>query len=386
MGINWRYIDEENVDASYGLAVDEFIMSNSEKNTFDATLRLYSYKNYSALCGRFQDMNAEINIESCKSNGFQYGRRLTGGGAIIMGEQQLGICLATHTSKFNFQHSRELYRNFSEPVINVLRDLEITAGFRAKNDLEVNGKKIAGLGIYIDELGGLQFHCSLLLDLDIREMLKVLNIPIQKYSDKKLIQSIEERITTINRESRYTVDIRELKKRIKESFSTRFETSFITQPISQFERDSIAGIEQLRYLNDEWNFQRSPQKDMTGMSLLKTEFGLLRTYVGLKGENIKSVLITGDFLDSGNELNKIESELKWSLVDKKKIDAVVSRNIKSGNTNFDPGSISEAIWTAAQRAMAANRYTYKGSCYYPAENTIEKIEATGLNEINNDTI
>ena len=66
--------------------------------------------------------------------------------------------------------------------------------------MEVNGKKIAGLGVHVDANGSIQFHTSLLIDLDITQMLKVLKIPIQKYSDKRKTASIEQRITTISRE------------------------------------------------------------------------------------------------------------------------------------------------------------------------------------------
>jgi len=370
----WRYIEEENVSASYGLATDEYLMnSQSVTDEFPVTLRLYTYRNYAALSGRFQDIKAEINIDSCIANGFQIGRRLTGGGAIIMGEKQLGICLASHTSEFNFKHIRELYILFSQPILSALRSLNIEAGFRAKNDLEVGGKKIAGLGIHIDEKGGLQFHCSLLLDLDTNEMLKVLNIPIQKYSDRRLINSIEQRITTINRESDTEIKMEELRKLIANSFRDFFKIDFVEKGIRDDEQKIIEKLEHERYLSEEWIFQRSPQKDMTGMSLVKTPAGLLRTYVGLKGENIKSVLITGDFFELNTILNEIESELKWSVLDRDKIKEVVIKHIaKVPNENMpDSEKVVEAIWTAAQRALAANRYTYKGSCYYPKEDTTD---------------
>lgn len=382
MSKTWRYIDEENVSAGYGLAVDEYLMhSPSLFNNFDASLRLYNYKNYSALCGRFQDINAEIDIEACNTNGFQFGRRLTGGGAIIMGESQLGICVASNTTAFQFKDVRELYRILSQPVIDVLENLNIMAGFRAKNDLEVGGKKIAGLGIYIDEKGGLQFHCSLLLDLNVNDMLKVLSIPIQKYSDKRLIQTIEQRITTIHRESGKEISMNELKSLIAKSYSNYFNIKLEAERISESEVVSIQELENERYRNEEWIFQRSPQKDMTGTSLIKTKAGLLRTYVGLKGENIKSVLITGDFMDENKRLKSLESELKWSPLDKQKIDEVVNRLLSDQEENIDPAMISKAVWTAAQRALAANRYTYQGSCYYPKEEKKSEEQEIEINKV-----
>ncbi len=145
---NWRYIEEHQVSASYGLGVDEFLMDQHTSSSDNpVSLRLYTYKNYSALSGRFQDLSAEIDIEQCSNDGFGYSRRLTGGGAIIMGEKQLGICLAAPSSAFSWNHVRELYELFSTPIIQTLNELGIDASFRSKNDLEVGSKKIAGLGV-----------------------------------------------------------------------------------------------------------------------------------------------------------------------------------------------------------------------------------------------
>lgn len=367
----FRYINEHNTSASYGLAADEFLLNYHQQGAeFPATLRLYNYQDYAVLAGRFQDISAEIDIEACKKNGFQFGRRLTGGGAILMGSGQLGICFATSSKTFEWENIRELYTKFSAPVIKALRLLGIEAKFRSKNDLEVDGKKIAGLGVHVDASGSIQFHTSLLVDLDISQMLKVLKIPIQKYSDKKKVNSIEQRITTISKEIGKKVALEEVTKVVKYCFAEALENEFTTQEFSQEETRKINQLEKERYLTEDWLFQRSPQSDMTGMSLKKTPVGLIRTYIGLKGEIIKSVLITGDFFEQSEIFNKIESELKWASMDKENISNTVNKVFESNE--FDalkfglvPAVITECIWLAAQRAMAAERYTYKGSCYYP---------------------
>jgi len=367
----YRYIQESNTSASYGLAADEFLMDYHHQNErFPATLRLYNYRDYAVLAGRFQDINAEIDIEACKKNGFEYGRRLTGGGAILMGTGQLGICFACSSDTFKWGNVRELYYKFSEPIIEALQILGINASFRSKNDLEVNGKKIAGLGVHVSSTGEIQFHTSLLIDLDVKQMLRVLKIPIQKFDDKKKVNAVEERITTINRELKREVPIDEVIDLVKHCFAESLQTEFAPTDFTVLEKQKIRALEEKRYLSDDWIFQRSPQADMTGMSLKKTPAGLLRTYIGLKGETIKSVLITGDFFDQAVLLTKIESELKWSSMDEEKISKVVAR-VFAANTSeatkfgLVPAVVTQCIWLAAQRAMAAERYTYNGSCYYP---------------------
>ena len=372
----YRYIQEDNTSASYGLAADEYLMEYHQNGAqFPASLRLYNYRDYAVLAGRFQAIDAEIDLEACKRYGFEYGRRLTGGGAIIMGSGQLGICFATTSKAFEWENVRELYYIFSAPVIEALKFLGIDAKFSSKNDLEVNGKKIAGLGVHVSASGAIQFHTSLLVDLDIEDMLKVLKIPIQKYSDKKKISSVEQRITTISRELGKKVELAKVIDVVKHCFAEAFDTDFIEEPFTAIEKQEISRLEKTRYLLEEWIFQNSPQSDMTGMSLKKTPAGLLRTYIGLKGETIKSVLITGDFFEQADIFNQIESELKWASMDQDNIRQVVNKVFESAGSQYglSPEVITQCIWLAAQRAMAAERYTYKGSCYYPKQDKQEAI-------------
>ena len=375
----FRYIQESNTTASYGLAADEYLMEyHHQGSQYPATLRLYDYQDYAVLAGRFQDINAEIDIEACKKHGFEYGRRLTGGGAILMGSGQLGICFACYADTFEWENVRELYHKFSQPIIDALNIMGIEAKFRSRNDLEVNGKKIAGLGVHVSATGDIQFHCSLLIDLDVEQMLKVLKIPIQKYADKKKISSVEQRITTISRELSREVRMTEVIDLVRHCFAESLDTEFTTVDFNAEEKQQIKLLEEQRYLSEDWIFQRSPQADMTGMSLKKTPAGLLRTYIGLKGEIIKSVLITGDFFDQAELLSEIESELKWSSMDQENISRVVNKVFAakpSEATKFGlvPAVVTQCIWLAAQRAMAAERYTYNGSCYYPKKEKEQAI-------------
>lgn len=291
-----------------------------------------------------------------------------------MGEDQLGICLTSHSSIFTWTHIRELYHLFSEPILHALKELGINARFRSKNDLEVEGKKIAGLGIHVSPDGGIQFHSSLLLDLDIPTMLKALKVPIQKFSDKRMIHSIEERMSTVRRETGEAISMNQLMMLIRRAYEKAFDASLNIDPFTSEEQILIDKLAREKYQSDEWRFQLSPQKDMDGMSLKKTKGGLLRTYIGLKGEIIKSVLITGDFLDMPTAFAQIESQLKWSPLDKDKITDVVLRafhqqDLHHADETITTDDVVASIWLAAQRALAATRYTYKGSCYYPKETT-----------------
>ncbi|MBK6622609.1 MAG: lipoate--protein ligase family protein [Saprospirales bacterium] len=97
-------------------------MDQHSEGSDGATLRLYTYRDHCALVGRFQNIHAELDLEACMNSGIDFGRRLTGGGAIIMGNEQLGICLAAHSKSFEWGTVRELCGLMARPIIQALKN------------------------------------------------------------------------------------------------------------------------------------------------------------------------------------------------------------------------------------------------------------------------
>ncbi|MGH9004312.1 MAG: lipoate--protein ligase family protein, partial [Acidimicrobiia bacterium] len=180
----WRHLSGLDVGAAEGLALDEALMAGSTRGgggvprtrggggvprnrSFETTLRLYTYRS-AALVGRFQHLEAEVDLDACARTGTEVNRRPTGGGAIVMGPGQLGVAVVT--SAPGAEHPREVLARYAEGIRSGLAELGIHATFRGKNDLEAGGRKIAGLGLYLDGQGALLFHASVLADLDVTEM------------------------------------------------------------------------------------------------------------------------------------------------------------------------------------------------------------------------
>ena len=91
--MQWRYLCEDRVSDSFGLAADEAMALRVGENLSSPVLRLYTYRSCSALVGRFQRIENELNLDFCREQKMSVNRRPTGGGAILMGEDQLGVAL-----------------------------------------------------------------------------------------------------------------------------------------------------------------------------------------------------------------------------------------------------------------------------------------------------
>ena len=72
----WRYFSEDRVSDYFGLAADETMALRVGKNQSLPILRLYTYRSNSALVGRFQRIENELNLNFCETQGISVNRRL----------------------------------------------------------------------------------------------------------------------------------------------------------------------------------------------------------------------------------------------------------------------------------------------------------------------
>ena len=369
MSSTWRYLTDEGVGAAAGLAADEALMlryGRDERSATEATLRLYTYRSHCALVGRYQNLEDEVDLGACSVRSVQHGRRPTGGGAIVMGAGQLGVAVCTQAPAGIAP--KDLLRRYAEGVIAGLARIGIDAAFRSKNDLEVGGRKIAGLGLYVDDRGALLFHTSLLADLDIPLMLEVLKIPGAKLSDKA-VERVADRVTTVSRELGRTVTAIDVREDMKEGFATALELRLCSGEMEAAERAQMEVLVRDRYANNEWINQRSPLADARGTAGLKTPEGFVRVYVGVHGDTIKSLLVAGDFNTLPAGVSRLEAALRWSPAEPAQIAAVCERELNGSDLGVPAPVVAEAIWQATTRALERDREAHpvraEGSCYFP---------------------
>jgi lipoate-protein ligase A len=353
----WRYINNDNVTASAGLATDEVLANRTGAGTSQHTLRLYTYQPC-ALVGRFQIIENELNLDYCAQHKIPVNRRPTGGGAIIMGEDQLGVALAIPgKADETYAHVRERMTQFSQGIISGLSTLGIHVEFRRKNDLEVNGKKIAGLGLHKTDTGGLLFHASLLVGLDVPYMLNVLKIPFEKITDKE-ISAVSERTTTVRLESNTSLTIDEVRNIIFNGYRDAFQLNIRKGDFTKSELNEVHQLEKNKYMDNDWIFQTTDVPDAMGKALVKTPGGLLDIRLVLAGEMIKSVYIRGDFFTSEHAIADLEQSLRWHSSNENTMSGTLSKVYERWSddlTNLPMDSLLNALNTAIQEAKRTSR-------------------------------
>lgn len=365
----WRLLVDDDADAAEGLATDEALMHEHRRGAEPArgaSLRLYTYRSHCALIGRFQSLEDEVDLLAARRLGVQVGRRPTGGGAIIMGAGQLGVAVTTRAPAAT--EPRELLERYATGVVAGLRRLGVEARFRGKNDLEAGGRKIAGLGLHVDDRGALLFHSSVLADLDVALMLGVLRIPGAKLSDKGIAR-VEERVTTVSRETGRPVAAAELREAVRLGFCEALDVALEPGALGSEEVARRDALVRERYASDGWTMQRTRLRDAHGSAVLKTPEGLVRIYVATHGSAVKSTLVAGDFNAVPAGLTALEGALRWCTASRERIHELTEATLRHDDLGVPPSVVADAIWEATARALeragGAHPARPAGSCYFP---------------------
>lgn len=86
MAVTWRFIDSGNCSAAFNMAMDEAIATSVRSADSAPTLRFYGWDVPSVSIGYFQKIH-DIDLQSCKKNHIPVVRRLTGGRAVLHGNE-----------------------------------------------------------------------------------------------------------------------------------------------------------------------------------------------------------------------------------------------------------------------------------------------------------
>jgi len=345
----WRLLTGDGVEAAGGLAVDEVLARNAGAALSPATLRLYTYRPHVALVGRFQDAHQEIHLDWCQHHDIQVNRRPTGGGTILMGPDQLGVALALPGREQDHGgRPRELMSRFSRGLVLGLRHLGITATFRGRNDLAVDGRKIAGLGIHRDPSGGLLFHASLLVDLDVELMSQVLKTPFKRVTGRELA-TMAGRIATVHKLLGRKITLEDVRAHVATGFAAAFGVSVVPGELESRELAAAEALAHAKYCTPDWVFQRTAVRDATGASTLETPEGSFDVRVALAGRMIKAVWIRGDFFGDEGEIADLEGRLRWHSSAPDAVAATVRKCVP-----LAAGPMIQAILSAAADARGSH--------------------------------
>ncbi len=317
----WRLFKDlsRSLTTAEGLAADDTLPRSVAQNKSPPILHLYTFIP-SVIVGKYQDIEAALRLERCRARGIEYNRRSTGGGTVIMGPDVVALGLGINVDYPGLKRGvGGVFESLSAVLIRALKKLDVPAYFQPKNDLEVNGKKIAGLSAASEAGNSLLFHTSLLVDFDVELMTDIMNTPLAKLHDKGY-NCFSQRMTTVREGLGQEVPVGQMIGLIQEAFEEEFDIEFREDTPDLWEAGTISRFVKERYKSREWIFSHKHPRARMGIGQLKTKGGLLEIYLSLSGASIENVLITGDFFSSSEDLHRLENALKWTSARKESIE------------------------------------------------------------------
>jgi lipoate-protein ligase A len=293
----WRLLDTGARSAAENMALDEVLLELKAQEKIPPTLRFLQFSKPSVLIGHHQSVEEEVRLDYCLEKGIEINRRLTGGGALYWGREELGWEI--YISKKDHRvpsRVEDLYRKMGEASANGLQRLGLRAHFRPRNDVEVGGRKISGTG-GTELSGAVLFQGTVLVDFDVDEMLRALRIPTEKLQDKE-IQSVKERVTCLRWELGRRLPLTGIKEALMKGFGEAFGIAFAPQPLTD-EEENLLRTKLPYFSSSDYIFkvrEGLPRRKTLG-SILKAPGGLIRITMAIdtKTQVINQILITGDF-------------------------------------------------------------------------------------------
>jgi len=294
----FRVIDTGIRGGRANIAFDQALIDAHKGGHIPDTIRFLRFRP-SALIGIHQILSHEVRLEHCRTRGIEIARRITGGGGLYLDEGQIGWELVFARSRLGFSDLRHATRRICESLALGLNKLGIPAGYRPRNDIEVDGRKISGTGGFFD--GDTMFYQgTLLIDFEPGEMIAALKVPVEKLAKRDLTSACQRIVTMREILADKLPDLKSICQGLLAGLAEGLEilpqwgnvSAFEEQLAEQLFRDEI-GCDAFVEMFD------APEVDDTAVSASLTRpGGSLRADIRLEGASrrrIREALITGDF-------------------------------------------------------------------------------------------
>ncbi len=142
--------------------------------------------------GRNQDMNAEVNVSYCRSNGVRMFRRKSGGGCVYADWGNIMISYIRPCA----DGVQSLFSEYLSFLSSFLRALGLNAEVSGRNDVLVDGRKVSGNAFSLRTNGVGIVHGTLLYDLDFSAMSAAIT-PSRAKLESKGVKSVEQRVLNL---------------------------------------------------------------------------------------------------------------------------------------------------------------------------------------------
>lgn len=300
------YINNNSTNPYFNLAAEEYILK--EKN--DECFMLWRNEPCIVI-GKNQNTLSEINIDYVKKNNITVVRRLSGGGAVFHDLGNLNFTFIVNDKEDSFTN----FKKFTQPIIEVLKGLNVHAEFSGRNDLTIEGKKFSGNAQY-NYKNRVLHHGTLLFSSNMSDISGALKVKPIKFEGKG-VKSVVSRVTNISEHLTAPLGIIEFKDLIMDYIKS-INSGKDLYEFTEKDLDIINKMKNEKYSTWDWNFGSSPKYSFTNQR--KYIGGNVEFNLNVEKGIIKEVRLFGDFFGKCDVSNieKVLTGVKHSEEDIRK--------------------------------------------------------------------
>lgn len=249
-----RLLDTGHFEAALNMGVDEAILLSVADRSSPPTLRLYGWNPAAVSIGYFQGAREEVDLEACEREGVDLVRRLTGGGAVFHDAELTYSIVIPEDCHLAVSDVTQSYWILCRGVVEGLRELGLEADFAPLNDVIVGGKKISG-NAQTRRHGCILQHGTIILDLDVDRMFRVLKVPKEKLRGK-LIEDVKARVTSVREARGKPISHAEAVSAFVKGFASGLQSELEPGSLRSEEMRAAQELAQDKYRSYQWNFRR----------------------------------------------------------------------------------------------------------------------------------
>jgi len=221
------YVFTECTDPYHNLALEEHLLETVQPGE----IILYLWQNrQTVVIGRNQNAWKEVRVPDLEKDGGHMVRRLSGGGAVYHDLGNLNFTFLTSQADYDVARQTEV-------ILQAVRSFGIPAERTGRNDITVDGRKFSGNAFYKSG-GNAYHHGTLLVQVDMANLARYLNVPKQKLKSKG-VSSVRARVVNLT-ELRPDLTIPSLRDALIEAFGKVYGTEREELPSSRIDGERVA--------------------------------------------------------------------------------------------------------------------------------------------------
>ena len=245
--LEYDVLRTEPMCAHQNLAIDETLLYRVAAGRRRPLLRIWDWAEPAVILGSYQSVKDEFDADVARREGFVFGRRISGGGAmVVQPDRSVTYSLIVPETVVEGLSFVQSFAFLDMWVIRALRALDIPATYKPINDIASPKAKIGGAAQCRRQKTVLH-HATLAYDMDRELMWELLRLGRPKLNTKGIASAVKE-VTPLNS---YTSLPRE---KILDHLENTFTRMFKTHPgeLAADERSEANHIMGEKFKSEEW--------------------------------------------------------------------------------------------------------------------------------------